>query len=130
MALGRNGFPSGRAVICARGLALVFGQEGVHETAAGQVALCLFIEREGFLMAESFAGAYGIDLADKPAVLVIPLAVLLHEGVDLTPAGSSGSEHENIALGHAFDRLISLIKGLDHTLIIGGRRAGGSQIVR
>jgi len=112
------------ATVVLRALAYVIRLECVNKALARQVALGLLVECAAFFVGQCVAGANGVNRVGKTAQGLVPLAVLLHEGVDLASSGSPGGQHQHIALRLAPNRRFGLIEGFDHASIVSGQARG------
>src|SRR5215472_7843717 len=96
----------------------------MNEASVSKVALGGFVHIMRKLITQLLLGIDGIDLVNKALQIVIPVTMLLHEGVGFAAASGARGEDQNVALRTVFLRGLRVIQGLDHDAIVNGRPAG------
>ena len=93
----------------------------MNEALTSEVGFGSLVNAAGVLVGQWLVGVNGIDPVQEALQIIVPLAMLFHEGIGFAAAGGARGENQNVALGPVFFGSLSLIEGLDHELIVNGR---------
>src|SRR5579862_8847938 len=94
----------------------------MDETLPRKIAFRRFVHRAGTLVGQLLLGADGLDLEVNSLQVIVPLPMLLHEGVSSAAACRAGGKDQNVALRLTFFRCSSFVKCLDHECIVNESR--------